>query len=152
MKHLWYKSHEKVMKSVCFENHEDMCPSTTCWEIHRLHKNVGACIAPTPPRKRRALYPNRENEKGFAGFRILRTFRILRILRDFQELKHTGSASTKLKRSVGILGGETAKQHLPCAELRDGARDSVLALKFWHSITLASHALRRSAVNLSRTE
>ena len=33
---------------------------------------------------------------------------------------HTGSASTNVKRSVGILGGETAKQHLPSAELRDG--------------------------------
>ena len=32
------------------------------------------------------------------------------------------------ERPVGILGGETAKQHLPCAELRDGPRDCVLAL------------------------
>ena len=30
-----------------------------------------------------------------------------------------------IKRSVGILGGETAQQHLPCAELREGPRDSV---------------------------
>ena len=47
---------------------------------------------------------------------------------------HTGSASTKVKRSVGILGGETAKQHLPSAELRDGPRPSVLAVTL-----LASH-------------
>ena len=31
------------------------------------------------------------------------------------------------QRSVGILGGETAKQDLPSAELCDGTRDSVLA-------------------------
>ena len=40
--------------------------------------------------------------------------------------------STKLykgQRSVGILGGETAKQNLPSAELRDGTRPCVLALK-----------------------
>ena len=40
--------------------------------------------------------------------------------------------STKLykgQRSVGILGGETAKQNLPSAELRDGIRPCVLALK-----------------------
>ena len=34
-----------------------------------------------------------------------------------------------IKRSVGILGGETAKQHLPSAELRDGPRPSVLAFQ-----------------------
>ena len=39
------------------------------------------------------------------------------------------------KRSGGILGGETAKQHFPSAELRDGPRDSVLALKpSWHHL------------------
>ena len=37
MKHLWYKSHEKVMKSVCFENHEDMRPSPKGWETHGVH-------------------------------------------------------------------------------------------------------------------
>ena len=34
------------------------------------------------------------------------------------------------KRSGGILGGETAKQHLPSAELRDGTRPSVLAFPY----------------------
>ena len=33
------------------------------------------------------------------------------------------------ERPVGILGEETAKQHLPRAELRDGTRSSVLAFK-----------------------
>ena len=33
------------------------------------------------------------------------------------------------ERPVGILGEETAKQHLPRAELRDGKRPSVLAFK-----------------------
>ena len=33
--------------------------------------------------------------------------------------------SWQSERPVGILGGETAKQHLPRAELRDGTRTSV---------------------------
>ena len=55
------------------------------------------------------------------------------------------------QRSVGILGGETAKQNLPSAELRDGTRDSVLALKSTrsplHQRTLAEYGyvpVRRS--------
>ena len=49
-----------------------------------------------------------------------------------------------IKRPVGILGGETAKQHLPSAELRDGPRPRVLALKItWHCFTLAVLAIRR---------
>ena len=34
-----------------------------------------------------------------------------------------------IKRPVGILGGETAQQHLPSAELRDGPRPSVVCVK-----------------------
>ena len=46
------------------------------------------------------------------------------------------------KRSVGMLGKETAKQNLSSAELRDGTRDSVLALKpRWQCFTCIADAL-----------
>ena len=144
---------------VCFKNHKDMRPSTTCWEIHGPHRNAGATAAallggftaktqrearlnpsetdlprllqsvcdasvfsassanlakiahrgrngtscpamttlrlcrglrcPCTPRKRRALYPNRENERASQVFRMFRVFR------RFRELKHPGSAAAK---------------------------------------------------------
>ncbi len=57
--------------------------------------------------------------------------------------KITCSISHALRqRSVGILGKETAKQNLSSAELRDGTRDSVLALNHMQCIPTcsASHA------------
>ena len=57
----------------------------------------------------------------------------------------TCSVSHALReRSVGMLGKETAKQHLSSAKLRDGTRDSVLAVNHagspLHSAPLATVA------------